>query len=317
MYALETDTGVQLLAFERARGHREFAEDLGPRLVSAAFSTDSRWLAAAGREQLGVWDLQNGGPATLATNAGDTRVEFAANGEIFADRRGAAFRWRVSPGPDATSPPKLESLELAVPAGFVSLYPLSNGVVMSGARGSALVGNEQLGAGPREWKRSVDGLNGVSPDGRWLAMFRSFTPHLVVHRLPDLERVAILTNASSVHSFEFSPAGDELAVSCRVGGVEFWSTATWQRTRTITNLNNQLYSAAGRTMWLTRQFRAGGLHDARTLELLLPLPVGTYPLAVSPDGRRLAVSVDLRRLQVWDLVEVRRHLREMGLDWRE
>jgi hypothetical protein len=274
-------------------------------------------LAAAGREQLGVWDLQNGGPGALATNAGDTRMEFAANGELFADRRGAGFRWRVSPGPHAMSSPTLDSLELAVPAGFVSLCLVSNGVVMSGARGSALVGREELGAGPREWKRSVDGLNGVSPDGRWLAMYRSYTPHLVVHRLPDLARVAILTNAANIHSFDFSPAGDELAVSCRSGGVEFWSTATWQRTRTITNLNNQLYSADGRTMWLMWQFRAGGLHDARTLELLLPLPVGTYPLAVSPDNRYLAVSMDLRRLQVWDLVEVRRQLAELGLDWRD
>jgi hypothetical protein len=68
-------------------------------------------------------------------------------------------------------------------------------------------------------------------------------------------------------------------------------------------------------MWLTQQFRAGGLHDARTLELLMPLPIGTYPLAVSPDGRHLAVSVDLRRLQVWDVTEVRRQLRSLGLDW--
>jgi WD40 repeat protein len=163
----------------------------------------------------------------------------------------------------------------------------------------------------------VDGLNGASPDGRWLAMFRSFTPHLIVHRLPDLERVAILTNGANIHSFEFSPAGDELAVSCRVGGVEFWSTTTWQRTRMATNLNHQSYSADGRTMWLTQQYRAGGLYDARTLKLLMPLPLGTYPLAVSPDNRYLAVSVDLRRLQVWDLVEVRRQLAEFGLDWRD
>jgi WD40 repeat protein len=139
----------------------------------------------------------------------------------------------------------------------------------------------------------------------------------MVHRLPSLERVTILTNPASIYRFEFSPAGDELAVSCRVGGVQFWSTATWQRTRTITNLNNQLYSADGRMMWLTQQFRAAGLHDARTLELLLPLPVGTYPLAVSPDGRLLAVSVDLRRLQVWDLEKVRQQLGQLGLDWRE
>ena len=70
-------------------------------------------------------------------------------------------------------------------------------------------------------------------------------------------------------------------------------------------------------MWLTQEFRAGGLHDARTLEELMPLPVGTYPLAVSPDGRHLAVSVDLRRLQVWDLKEVRKQLGELGLDWRD
>jgi hypothetical protein len=45
------------------------------------------------------------------------------------------------------------------------------------------------------------------------------------------------------------------------------------------------------------------------------LPTGTLPLALSADGRRLAVSVDARRLQVWDLDEVRARFRELGLDW--
>jgi len=49
---------------------------------------------------------------------------------------------------------------------------------------------------------------------------------------------------------------------------------------------------------------------------LLPLPTGMLPLALSPDGRHLAVSVDLRRLQVWDLAEVRAQLSQVGLDWR-
>ena len=39
------------------------------------------------------------------------------------------------------------------------------------------------------------------------------------------------------------------------------------------------------------------------------------PLALSPDGRHLAVSLDAQRLQVWDLAEVRRQLDELGLDW--
>jgi len=53
------------------------------------------------------------------------------------------------------------------------------------------------------------------------------------------------------------------------------------------------------------------------MELLLPLPTGKLPLALSPDGHWLAVSVELRQLQVWDLVEARRQLAELGLDWRE
>src|SRR6185503_517628 len=56
-YALAVDSGIQLHAFERATAYREFAEDLGPRLRYAAFSADSRWLAAAGSERIGVWDL--------------------------------------------------------------------------------------------------------------------------------------------------------------------------------------------------------------------------------------------------------------------
>ena len=313
-YALETESGLQLYSFEHAGGHREFAEDLGARVIEAAFSSDSRWLAAAGTERLGVWDLQNPGPGVLATNAGETRVAFAANGELFADRTGNGFRWRVSPATNLFSSPGLVPLELKLPEDFVSLSPISNGVVLTSRAGSALVEDQQLASETRAWKRTPAGLNGVSPDGRWLAMYPSFTPYLIIHRLPDLGQVVVLTNASNVRSFQFSPAGDELAVSCRLG-VEFWNTATWQRTRAITNLNNQIYSADGRTMWLTKEFHDGGLRDAQTLELLMPLPVGTYPLAVSPDGRRLAVSVDLRRLQVWDLKEVRAQLSQLGLDW--
>jgi WD40 repeat protein len=315
-YALETEASVQLHAFESADGHRELTGDLGPRLIQAAFSPDSRWLAAAGTERLGVWDLHSHGPGTLATNAWGTRVCFAANGELLADRPGAGFRWRVSPARNPESPPELVPLELALPERFSSLCVVSNGIVMSGASGSAVIGTGELGNAPREWTRTVAGFNGVSPDGRWLALFASFTPQLFVYRLPDLERVAVLTNAFNVRTFQFSPSSDELAVSSR-SDVEFWSTATWQRTRTISNFNNQLYSADGRAMWLTQEFHAGGLHDAGTLDLLMPLPVGTYPLAVSPDGRRLAVSVDLRRLQVWDLAEVRAQLARLGLDWRE
>ncbi len=84
----------------------------------------------------------------------------------------------------------------------------------------------------------------------------------------------------------------------------------------MTNFTSLLYSPDGQTMWLSTHGRTAGLHDARTAEPLLPLPPNTLPLALSPDGRHLAVSVDMRRVQVWDLAEVRRRLRELGLEWQ-
>ena len=139
-------------------------------------------------------------------------------------------------------------------------------------------------------------------------------PYLYVYRLPGFERVAKLTNEARISLFEFSPRSDEVAVSSR-GGVEFWSTTTWQRTRHLTNFTGILYSPDARTAWLYTKIRAAGLHGARTAEPLLPLPTGTVPLALSPDGRHLAVSVDARRVQVWDLAEIRSQLRAIGLDW--
>ena len=78
-----------------------------------------------------------------------------------------------------------------------------------------------------------------------------------------------------------------------------------------------LYAPDARSFWLRKDWRTAGLYDARTLEPLLLLPSGMVPLALSADGGHIAVSVNAQRLQVWNLVEVRRQLRELGMDWAE
>ena len=72
----------------------------------------------------------------------------------------------------------------------------------------------------------------------------------------------------------------------------------------------------GKAFWLVHDARNAALHDTHTFETLARLPPGTIPLAVSADGRHLAVSLNARRMQVWDLVSVRQRLRELGLDWQ-
>ena len=326
-YAGATRSGVQLHAFERPSGFRAFAEDLGVRLDQAAFSPDGRWLAASAGERMGVWDLTATAPGALEEKAFGASCFFTSDGsELFAIRARegtpAGFRWRIMPATNG-GPPRLERLPLPRPAGFAALSLHGDSVVMTGTNGTRLFPRDEAGAGPRPdgWMPTVAGLNGVSPDGRWLGVFRRASATLHVHRLPGLEPVARLTqlpHLGNISSFDFSPAGDEVALSSS-RGVEFWSTTTWQRTRALTNFTHPfLYAPDGRSLWVTIKERQGaGLYDARTLEPRLLLPAGMLPLAASPDGRHLAVSVDAQRLQLWDLAALREQFRELGLDWEE
>ena len=316
-----TASGVQLHTFERPSGHREFAEDLGERLRHAAFSSDGRWLAAAAGKRMGLWDLAGGGPGALAEEGYEANFFFTPDGrELFGSRSNArdpaGLRWRLAPASHAAGPPTLERLPLPGLEGFTSLSLHSNSVALTGTNGSQLLALDQLVASRDPWRPTTSGLNGVSPDGRWLAIYRPYSASLHVHRMPGLERVAKLTHPSGIGDFQFSPHGDEVAVASRAG-VEFWSTATWEQTRALTNFTRVLYSPDGHALWLRQDQRMAGLYDARTLEPRLLLPAGMLPLAISPDGRQLAVSVEGRRLQVWNLAALRERFHQLGMDWSE
>jgi hypothetical protein len=78
-----------------------------------------------------------------------------------------------------------------------------------------------------------------------------------------------------------------------------------------------LYQPDGRTVWLVKDTRTAGLYDLRSLEPILFLPTGMVPLALSPDGSQLAVSVNAQRVALWDLEALRQHFRDLRLDWAE
>jgi WD40 repeat protein len=182
------------------------------------------------------------------------------------------------------------------------------------ADGSRLVTLGNLDPGKDQWLPTVRGMGWISPSERWLGIFRSFSPMLNFYSLPDLDPVVTLTNRGSIRRFVFSPRGDEVAVASQKF-VEFWDTTNWRRTRELTNFMDIVYAADARTLWLVRDFRTAGLYDAKTTQLLLPLPKGALPLALSPDGRKLVICINQRRLQLWDLGKTRQQLREYNLDW--
>ena len=320
-WALNRPTSVQLHTFEQRTAHREFAEDLGVGVRSATISPNGRWLAASGDKRIGVWDLSGGGPGAVETNGYRVDFSFTADGQemLGSPTEGsfACFRRRLTPPADATAPPIVTRLPLHTPKGLTSLSPVSNSVVMTSSEGSQILARGENARDNGRWVPTSPGINGVSPDGRWLGIRRPYEESLYVYRLPQLEEVAKLTHPVSFGEFEFSPRGDEVAIGSLSAGmfVTFWNTTTWQRTRTLTNFCRVLYTPDARTLWLHKDWHSAGLYDARTLEPRLLLPKGMLPLALSPDGNHLAVSVDAQRLQLWDLSEIRKQLHTFGLDW--
>jgi hypothetical protein len=109
---------------------------------------------------------------------------------------------------------------------------------------------------------------------------------------------------------------NELAVYS-IRRLELWDTTTWERIRVLTNYSRIIYPLDPRVVWLELEQRSAGLFDAQTLEPRLVLPTGMLPVALSKDGRHVAMKVDSHRLQVWNLTEIRNQLRELGLDWGE
>jgi WD40 repeat protein len=315
--AVVTRNGVvQLHTFERPVNHREFAEDLGGRLHHGAFSPDGRWLAASGYTGLGVWDLTQPGPGIVAREAPEGRAYFTQNSsELFASSLdNACSRWRLVPAISVGAAPELQRLHLQKPESFTSLCLISNLLIWTGNKGSQTVPLDDIATAQEHWTQTSPGINRASPDGRWLVVHRPFSPSLYVYRVPDLHRTAKLTSLNNIGSVKFSPLRDELAVTSRTN-VEFWNTTSWQRTRVITNFTGLVYTSDPHTWWLISYARTAGLYDARTLEPLLLLPTGMLPVALSPDGHDLAVSIDARRLQVWNLPQLQAELQDLGLAW--
>jgi WD40 repeat protein len=246
----------------------------------------------------------------------DGRELFASPDEY--SQRGYLGRWRLVPGPDASAPPQLEPLAVQFPKGITRATLASNELVMTSAEGVRFVALTNLASGEGRVVQVPTGLGCVSPDGRWLVMLYDYSPVVRVYRLPAVEEVATLQTSNLVGFVTFSPSGDEMLVLNR-SGAEWFDTATWQRTRrqpgTPVSGSYAFYTPDGNGIWMVTHFRNAALLDRRTLEPLLPLPNDVLPLALSPDGRQLAVSVEGRRMQLWDMVAVRQELAKLGLDW--
>jgi WD40 repeat protein len=313
---------LQLYAFEQPVC-LELSGNCGVRLRQGAFSPDGRWLAVPDSQNLCVWDLtSNSPPALLAEKplcppffSPDGSEMFAVAGPVGQEGLKA---WRITGGSSPSAAPKLTSLLVAAQPGLTWAGLAGDELVLTGQEGVRLVARTNLAKGSARLWRTSAGPGALSPDGRWLALTHSYSPLVTVYRLPEMDEVAQLHTSQFVAGVWFSTTADELMVINR-GGVERWETATWQRKwrESSSPISDSfvLYAPDGCGLWRVTSYRDTAYCDRRSLEAILPLPSNVIPLAVSADGRQLAVSVDDQRVQVWDLAELRKRFRELGIDW--
>ena len=308
---------VSLHTLERSSFCRELTGDLGGSLRHGSISPDGRWLVVGGAQGLGLWDLTQEGLAVVTTDPKNATPFFSPDGaELFAFWIDGFARWRISAGPDAAAAPRLTPLPIYKPGRIDSAGFAADELVLGTPHGAVVVPSANIATGPGERFNIGYAKARISPNGTWLA-FRKERPHFEqVYQRKPWDGMKFVEADGEVMTEMFTPRSDEIAVATATS-VTFFSSNRWElRRRFAVSLDRNaalIFAADGGTFWLVSNASSAALHDTRTFETLLPLPAGTIPLAVSPDGRQLAVSVNGQSIQVWGLDGLRKGFAELGL----
>jgi WD40 repeat protein len=311
--AIPTRNGLRLYELVRPAACRELSGDLGATVRTAAFSPDGRWLGVGGLAGLGVWDLSSDAPPTVAAVPEHATPFFSPDSsELFAYNIERLARWRLRGNTDSS--PRLELLAAPQTDRVRSAQFAGQSLVLA-ANGGVLVYSSTNTARP-EFVNMGSARASVSSDGKWLVATKDDSMW-VYSSHPWSKRCSIPVD-SEILDHAFAPGDGELAIAT-ASGLTFVDARDWKTQRRLPVALDRrvriLFAPDGRSFWLAHDARTAALYDARTLALLLPLVPGVLPLGVSPDGNQLLVSLDSRRLQLWDWAMLRRELEELGLGW--
>jgi WD40 repeat protein len=316
--AVEFNNHVRIYDFQTPSGVRDLTPETPRGGVHGAFSADGRWFSANREDGFAVWDLENPGPAAVVMEENARIPLFAPTGnELYVYNENVLTRWQLEPGPNLEAP-MVTAQPVFRPPGMLSLAMTDTHLITTGQGGTHFLPLADPQQDQVRHRVEAAGRSLISPDKKWIGVRGAQDRSLQVLPLPAMEPVTTLSLGARLWTFAFAPPGGELAVGTGAG-LEFFDTTTWQPTRRLAlaseRLSKILYAPDGRTFWHASDGRTAALRDTRTLEPLLPLPENSLPLALSADGRKLAVTVDGTSVQILDLPEIRQALGELGADW--
>jgi WD40 repeat protein len=313
---------IQEFTFERP-DCVELSGKSAERLRPGSLSPDGRWLAIPESQRLAVWDLNSGSsPALLAEDMLSTPFFSADSSELFAlVGQGPNMQlkaWSVSRPATGMAPPRLVPLPVPELPGLSWAGLFRDCLVLTGEQGVRLLARTNLSNSEERFLKTAAGPAAIATNRGWLAVTHPYSPTVTVYSLPVLDKVAEFKTAANVISVCFSPGDEELTIINR-GGLERWDTRTWglYRREVCSPMSGSyvLYAPDGRGVWRVTSYSDIAFCSGDNLEPILPMPANVVPLCLSSNGRRLVVSVDDQRVQIWDLPQLRQHFRELGVDW--
>jgi WD40 repeat protein/Tfp pilus assembly protein PilF len=310
-------TGQRLYEVAEGREYRTLSRDGGPGKVYAqpAVSPDGRLVAVPVGQGVRLWDLPAGREgAVLPTGPGSGWARFEPNGGLLTSSKAGLHRWPVKSGAALlrVGPPQRVPFTGACRAanrdGRVLIDP--NLTIWRDDRAG-----KTLGIDPRQV-----GVVAVSPDGRLIATIVSAAHRLTVWDAHTAERVKMLPleqGAAMTRGVGFSPDGHWLAGTGT--RARLWQVGTW---REVSLPMGTRFSFAPDSRLLALEQAPGVLvlveaASGRTVARLEAPDQDRARFTFNHDGTQLLAASDERLpvVHVWDLVRVRKGLKEMGLDW--
>lgn len=325
--------GDQRLGFQVGPGHagvwelapaRECRPLPAPDVGSATFDTTGCVLVTLNRDGLGFWDAEE--PRLLA--------------QVPVDRGWAVLRAPGGKSLYLTSNHGLERRDLefdpltrmlrlgaaeslwgkAVLEAALSQDGHTLVAALSGQYSVVVLDPPRPGAARVMEVQALDATVSLSPDGKLLATGDWHRRDLTVRDVSSGQTVKVLPAAMPPRG-QFSPDSQYLVVGSSED-YQVYKTSSWARvfrlprqrveggTGSIRFLPDSSVVALQRDQTgCVQLLAAGSWQELATLE-------EGQPLCFSPDGAKLALySVEARRVMVWDLRLVRRHLAAIGLDW--